>query len=222
MEETALSSKTSSFRRGRIGSLLTLEELEETMHHLSADRIREMAVSGYMPHYKIDGKLLFDFCEVTRWIQSNLVHKVRGMDIPGRILIFSNGDWVGTPPPSCISKVPNLHQVNLGMYSSGIYFLCDNEQVVYVGQSANIAQRVKTHIDVKNFDRVYALPVVVSELNNVEAAFIKYLQPKYNAWIACKTEESGMKKSSPCATKNLHQVFEQLNFKTGELYGIAA
>lgn len=202
--------------------MLTVEELAETMHHLSADRIKEMAISGYMPHYKFDGKLVFDISEVTRWVQDNLICRVRGIDIPKRILIFSNGDWVGTPPPPCISRVPNLHQVNLGMFSSGIYFLCNSDEVVYVGQSSNIAQRVKSHIDVKSFDRVYALPVPSKELNDVEAAFIKYLQPRYNGYVVCKADESGKKKAVPYSSKTIKQVFEELRFETGELYGTAA
>ena len=100
--------------------------------------------------------------------------------------------------------------------------MCDNEQVVYVGQSKNIAQRVKGHSDVKCFDSVYVLIVPWHKLDDVEAAFIRHLQPKYNADIRCNAEKTGFKKASPFLRKAVEDVFKELNFNSGNVYDIAA
>ena len=64
----------------------------------------------------------------------------------------------------------------------GIYFLCEKGQVAYVGQSANIKQRVRIHKShkEKSFDSVYAIRIPLDELNTMETAFIALLRPKYN------------------------------------------
>lgn len=62
---------------------------------------------------------------------------------------------------------------------SGIYFLIDGSEVVYVGQSRSIMSRVLKHSD-KNFDRVTFLPVDERYLLLVEARYIQKFRPKYN------------------------------------------
>jgi len=63
---------------------------------------------------------------------------------------------------------------------SGVYFLLHEEEVVYVGQSTHVAQRVATGHSDKVFDDAYMLLVPEDQLLAVEAAFIQALNPIYN------------------------------------------
>lgn len=59
----------------------------------------------------------------------------------------------------------------------GVYFLIDNKEVVYVGQSSDLNKRVSSHRD-KLFTH-YVLHTC-SNRRAVEKRFIKLLQPKLN------------------------------------------
>ena len=61
----------------------------------------------------------------------------------------------------------------------GIYFLVDNEIVVYVGQSEDIYCRIKQHTD-KQFDTAYFLRYSKELLDEKETEFIVGFNPKYN------------------------------------------
>lgn len=64
-----------------------------------------------------------------------------------------------------------------------VYFLIDRGQVVYVGQTTNLLQRIADHYaggEGKSFDEVYFVPVKIQELCQVEAAFIARLAPRLN------------------------------------------
>jgi excinuclease UvrABC nuclease subunit len=67
---------------------------------------------------------------------------------------------------------------------SGVYFLCDADEVVYVGQSVAVLSRIMTHVMERNKrfdpDRIFFLPVPQSELLRAEGEFIRLLKPKYN------------------------------------------
>jgi hypothetical protein len=63
---------------------------------------------------------------------------------------------------------------------SGVYFLCLDGDVVYVGQSIAVGVRVGSHAGSKPCDRIFALPVPPSELDAVEGAFIRILKPRLN------------------------------------------
>ena len=61
----------------------------------------------------------------------------------------------------------------------GVYFLCDNSNIVYVGQGKFAGQRAMSHF-YKKWDEVFVLPCGVEHLKSVEAAFISLLKPHYN------------------------------------------
>lgn len=62
---------------------------------------------------------------------------------------------------------------------SGIYFLFKHNTIVYVGQTTNGLKKVFDHTD-KNFDEYVFVRCRKSELNVLEAAYIKKFRPKYN------------------------------------------
>ena len=63
--------------------------------------------------------------------------------------------------------------------ASGVYFLIDGEEIVYVGQSVNIYARIPNHWD-KKFDRYAYVPCVPDALDKLESLYIHCLSPKYN------------------------------------------
>ena len=65
---------------------------------------------------------------------------------------------------------------------SGVYFLCDDKNVVYVGQSINVYVRVKAHEHdpTKEFTSWAYMKVFQQDLNYIETLYIYLLRPRYN------------------------------------------
>jgi len=67
----------------------------------------------------------------------------------------------------------------------GVYFLIQDDQVVYVGQSVSVDTRVREHannkyaVNVKVFDRYAYIPCEKHQLNVLESLYIHALNPKY-------------------------------------------
>jgi excinuclease UvrABC nuclease subunit len=64
--------------------------------------------------------------------------------------------------------------------SPGIYFLCKNAEIVYIGKTISVAQRVESHRGIKDFDSVLLLRTPEELLNSVEIYWIKRLRPPLN------------------------------------------
>lgn len=64
----------------------------------------------------------------------------------------------------------------------GIYFLCQGDVVVYVGQSKKIAARLLSHLSEgrKQFDRALFIEVAPSDLDSLELQYMRDLTPFYN------------------------------------------
>lgn len=67
----------------------------------------------------------------------------------------------------------------------GVYFLIQDDQVVYVGQSVSVDTRVRDHannkyaVNVKVFDRYAYIPCEKHQLDVLESLYIHALNPKY-------------------------------------------
>jgi hypothetical protein len=81
--------------------------------------------------------------------------------------------------PLSLSTVEGLAEL-IPSTSHGIYFLCDKGEVVYVGQSVYVPDRVADHKREKEFDSVFFLPVPRGKLRQTEKEFIEKLQPRLN------------------------------------------
>lgn len=71
-----------------------------------------------------------------------------------------------------------------------IYFLIDNEQIVYVGQSLQGIYRVFEHMkfNKKKFDSYFILNCEEKDLHDLENLYIEEFKPKYNKvvnWNVC-------------------------------------
>jgi excisionase family DNA binding protein len=62
----------------------------------------------------------------------------------------------------------------------GIYFLINENDVVYIGQSVNIHSRIAQHKNSKTFDKFSYIECEKSELSHLEVKYIKKFKPKYN------------------------------------------
>lgn len=68
----------------------------------------------------------------------------------------------------------------------GLYFLVEDNELVYIGKSDNIMNRILTHRREgrKKFDSFFIIPVELScDLPELEAEFIDRYKPKYNVHI---------------------------------------
>jgi hypothetical protein len=62
----------------------------------------------------------------------------------------------------------------------GVYFLVNDDEIVYVGQSINIHQRIGEHEKTKIFTTFTYVECSYEELNKIEARYIDMFKPKYN------------------------------------------
>lgn len=63
--------------------------------------------------------------------------------------------------------------------ASGVYFLLDGDEVVYVGQAVNVYSRIGQHTG-KRFDRYAFVPCAVDALDRLESLYIHCLRPRLN------------------------------------------
>jgi hypothetical protein len=84
----------------------------------------------------------------------------------------------------------------------GIYFLVDEAQVVYVGQSVNVTNRIVQHDrdKVMKFDSASHVECAKEELDALEAAYIRMLRPKYNITFNTKWADRVVKQRARQAT----------------------
>ena len=64
-----------------------------------------------------------------------------------------------------------------------VYFLFQDDVLVYIGQTTNIVTRISSHLDNKDFDRVATVEVADDELNLVEGINIMEYKPIYNIYV---------------------------------------
>lgn len=91
----------------------------------------------------------------------------------------------------CGEEGLNLKGIEL---RSGVYFLYDKEELVYIGQASNITRRILEHIEqgLKVFDTVRYSLVPVTNLNSVEMTLVKALKPKYNSSMTSNDSCAGV------------------------------
>lgn len=64
--------------------------------------------------------------------------------------------------------------------ASGVYFLIENEEIVYIGQSTNVFQRIGEHFRNKKFSRYAYIPCVAQGLDILESLYIHLYRPILN------------------------------------------
>jgi hypothetical protein len=162
-------------------SLVTAKEAASSLRGVvTAKRLKELAAAGIAPHRVVDEKgPFFVMGELESWIRRGLTRAMGGL--PGSL----PGLFPADDAPAAISQINGLKRIDpAGSGLSGVYFLCDGEEVVYIGRSADLFARIKSHCSTreKQFHRrrVYFIPVPEDHLIEVELEWIHRLKPKYN------------------------------------------
>lgn len=75
-----------------------------------------------------------------------------------------------------------LAKLDRSFARSGVYFLFQGQEIVYVGQSADVLRRIGEHISdrLKVFDGVAFIPCQALNRVWMEEQYIKRLKPRYN------------------------------------------
>ena len=152
---------------------------------VSEERLLELLSLGYLPHYKIDDKdVLVRRAEINNWIRENLVEKSEGMKLPTFIRTQSILQLVDNVPKELKEFGSSLRGMDLaedrGSHSC-IYFLYDDDELTYVGQTAcNAYNRINDHKKTKMYTKAYYIPCPKSELDHLEQSLIKHFKPRDN------------------------------------------
>ena len=134
---------------------------------------------GYIPCYHINNKKGYKVNEVKEWIQDQLIIAYDGIKILTKFNVIKNTAKKATNiPDELIGHNGDLYEYS--MIPSCIYFLIDSGEIVYVGQSTNLALRLNQHKNDKSFNRILYMPIESNRLDEVERFFIEILEPKYN------------------------------------------
>jgi hypothetical protein len=155
---------------------------------LPVEFITENSRAGFIPHYKWHGldDFLFKKQEVKEWLLRNVLLTCTGREFPRKLTIASKGKEISFEdirdiPPELL-RLKNLRHVPKIYEDPGVYFLCREGEIIYVGASVAVAKRVMEHTD-KNYDHAYYIPVPVPSMAEVEGAFIRHFKPKENRWV---------------------------------------
>lgn len=151
---------------------------------LSESRLSELAAAGYAPHWRVDGgPPVFRRRPLVRWVRDNVLDRCPGRPFPAPIVLHIDRHCLAPAGvPLALAAVSPLFgpPATPRALGSGVYFLCDGPEVVYVGESGEVFARVPHHVTDKSFDRWYWTPVPSSDRLAVEVGYIQALQPKYN------------------------------------------
>ena len=104
----------------------------------------------------------------------------------------------------------------------GIYFLYQENEIIYVGKSLYLFFRPFQHKD-KHFDRVVVFPTPIDWIDFLESAFIGLLKPRLNGFRNKKRKTShdygvrdSLAFSSPIIALNTFKDFQSRGFLTDE------
>lgn len=161
--------------------LLSVREASQ-LTGVSEKRLFELANAEIAPCVRIDGgEPRFFKHDIMAWVKAHLLKLQEGKSLTKPFIVHATEEVaeLASVPHELLSMADHLYRFSdFGM--SGVYFLVKNRKVVYVGQSVNIAGRMIEHVKTKDFDSVFYLKVPNSELDEVEGAFIRALDPVLN------------------------------------------
>lgn len=88
-----------------------------------------------------------------------------------------------------ISNLPNQKIINQIRPMAGVYILYNSQEILYIGCSRNVYQRIKNHYWVKKLKNTGELKSIrisyyqkFEDAHEKEAEFINRLKPKYNIY----------------------------------------
>jgi hypothetical protein len=191
---------------GRVNNkLIPISELvKKNDIYLSSERIEKLADQGYMPCWYVDGNRLYSAAVVKKWIAANLIVEDEGCRFPENLVIGvtrqRRPDYGDIPDPL---KPIHRHLHQMPLWSpSGVYFLVENNEVVYVGASSSVVKRIPNHMSNKRFSQAFFIPLPEEQILDIERSFIRVLKPRYNG------DADGCGYSGPEPSQSDHDVVE--------------
>ena len=163
-------------------SLRTADEVCQGLG-VNPERLIQLADSGYAPHWRIDnGPPLFRIGEVKDWLSQNILERINGKPLPQAVVVTVAKERINDYQnvPEQLRQIPGLFDISGEMRRSGIYFLCQDNELLYVGQSVSVSARISSHHHEGKFNRVIFMPWPPDDLNSVEGALIRALRPPLN------------------------------------------
>jgi len=162
--------------------------------------VMQLAKEGILPHYVIlnpitkEESIWFIPSEINNWFENNYIKYNSGHFTPKFEFIYFNRDLhkPNKEVPHELSKIKDLYKLPFENISTppGIYFLCKENSIQYVGQASNISKRILTHISdgIKDFTDVYFITCTLNRLTELESALIRVFNPPLNQ--TCKIAPS--------------------------------
>lgn len=74
-----------------------------------------------------------------------------------------------------------VEEIHIKAPADGIYFLYFENELIYIGKTKNIINRIERHID-KQFDRIFFVPLKAEdkEISDIEHTLIEHFKPPQN------------------------------------------
>jgi len=171
-------------------SLVTAEEASSLVG-IGVERLKALAGAEYVPHYRIDGgEALFRASELKKWCAENMLKVYPGKLLPAPVLVCPMPERVDNHMlvPHSIRNIVGLCDITTEARRCGIYFLVKDTTLMYIGQSVNAAGRIATHGSIsprtnlpdKDFNKVFYLQWPADDLDRIEGALIRALEPPLN------------------------------------------
>jgi len=164
--------------------------------------VLQLAKNGICPHYIItnpitrEESIWFIPSEINEWFETNFINYRDGAFVQNYTFVHFNKELhkANGTIPNELCKIKELYHLPIEHISTppGIYFLCKNGKIQYIGQAVNVASRVITHITegLKDFDSVFFITCSINRLTQLESSLIRYFQPELNK--TCRISSSQM------------------------------
>jgi len=173
--------------------LKKIEDCKGKLKQIVGDEgVLQLAKDGSCPHYIIinpitkEESIWFIPSELNEWFDENFIHYKEGNFVQNyKFTYFDKEVHRATKKvPDELLNIKNLLELPIENIStpSGIYFLCKENKIKYIGQSNYITGRVTQHIaeGIKDFSNVFFISCPLNKLNELETLLIRHFQPELN------------------------------------------
>lgn len=145
---------------------------------ITPEKLEQLAREGHVPCWQSpNGNFFFEKESLEKWLFGSYLQYQEGLPLQRVLPVVLPEVTSAEVPQELVLLASALRRIP---FATGVYFLVDDRQVVYVGKSENVCSRVPAHMTDKMFSDVLWLPVRRDVLDSVEAAFITTLRPHYN------------------------------------------
>lgn len=100
----------------------------------------------------------------------------------------------------------------LPMAVTGVYFLIKNNEVVYVGQSTNVLNRIQGHKD-KDYDQAFYIECEKDSLLELETKYIIAFTPKMNKTLLSEIHMNYHRLFCRCPSYRTDEAAEKYGYK---------